>query len=144
MISAIGHSIINGKYLTSYVVLSFNRLIIPLRILEQANADAYIKIRFTNSFEHIKIYKRQNDKSWWYEAQVTPQNLRFLTSIESVKKIQNDIQLTNDNIQSELEDGVKLGSNIEVISEIVYLYFHKVNKCSRQSKIRIGFFKASE
>ena len=132
---------INGSFLISSGKIPLLKLIKVLKILEQSNPDAFIKIRYTNSIENIKVYKKQNKNTWWLECEVPQKNEKYMKSISALKEINLQRYFFVGESKIEFQDIIILGHEIENISEILITYFIKLYGCKRSSKVYVTFCK---
>ncbi len=67
-ITMIYSTIRNGRYLIGSFILPVKELIRSLQILEHTNPNAFLRMKFIDSFQAIRIYKKQDRKNWWFEC----------------------------------------------------------------------------
>lgn len=136
----IGSTIKNGRYLIGSSILEVKELIRSLQILEQANPNAVLRLKFIDSLQAIRVYKKQDFNKWWFECSVPIKNEKIFSHIV----IDNGITKNTDFIPGGiLADRYKfyIGSDSNNALEMITQYFYKVHKCKADSKIQVVYKK---
>jgi hypothetical protein len=139
-ITRIIDTIKNGRFLLGSSILSIERLIVALKVLEHANVDAFFRLKFIDSFQAIRIYKKQDHKNWWFECSVPIKNEKIFNQIVIDKGITQNTDLIPGGIL-DARYQFFIGSDKNDAFEIITRYFYKVHKCKADSKIQVVYKK---
>jgi hypothetical protein len=139
-IKMICSTIKNGRYLIGSSILPVKELIRSLQILEHTNPNAFLRMKFIDSFQVIRIYKKQDRKNWWFECSVPIKNENIFNQIVIYKGITKNTNFIPGGI---LADRYKffMGSDSNDAFEMITQYFYKVHKCKPNSKIQVLYRK---
>jgi hypothetical protein len=123
----------NGKYLSGGTILPLRKAKFVLEILEQANPNAYFSLGFMKTLEEVRIYKRQDSKSWRFEFSI-PNKYRKIINQLIMKN-----QIVDGNTETKKKQSINLGSNKQNVFDIILQFFYEVYKCNEDSKIQIRY-----
>lgn len=139
-IKMIYSAIKNGRYLIGSSILPVKELIRSLQILEHTNPNSFLRMKFIDSFQAIRIYKKQDCKNWWFECSVPIKNEKIFNQIVIDKRITKNTNLLPGRILTDRYQFF-IGSDKNDAFEIITQYFYKVHKCKADSKIQVVYKK---
>ncbi len=93
-------------------------------------------LKLTRSIRSVVLSKKQNDKYWWFEFNIPEKYSHIVNSLLLEKGIIEE-NTSFRNTASDSDCGIYLGSEKDLVFQVISLYFQKVYKCKMESKMLV-------